>query len=180
MKQNFESNICVQFVPKTVTEEEFKAEMEKVGKIISVKLREFTQQNRATGQKFSNYSIGYVNYEDVKVAQKCIQKYHQSQPFGMGKKPLSVDFWQSRDDMTQQRDEKSNQKVMSMIHMIQNEMSRSNQFNNYQQNPRYQGGRGGGRGGDRGRGGYRNSRGGRGGYHQNKPHNGQRPMTSNH
>lgn len=63
--------------------------------------------------------IGYVNYEDIKVAQKCIQTYHQSQPFGMGKKPLSVDFWKSRDDMTQQRDEKSNQKVMSMIHMIQ-------------------------------------------------------------
>jgi hypothetical protein len=78
MKQNFESNICVQFVPKHVTEEDFKIEMEKVGKIFSVKLKEFSQQNRATGQKFSNFMIGYVNYEDVKVAQKCIQKYHQS------------------------------------------------------------------------------------------------------
>lgn len=49
MKQNFESNICVQFVPKGVTDEEFRTEMEKVGKIISVKLREFSQQNKATG-----------------------------------------------------------------------------------------------------------------------------------
>jgi len=96
----------------------------------------------------------------------------------MGKKPLNVDFWQSRDDMTQQRDEKSNQKVMSMIHMIQNEMQRNNQ---YQPNNHYQRNNGGGyrqRGGDRGRGGHR-GRGNRGG-HYNKNHQNQRPMTSNH
>jgi hypothetical protein len=45
--------------------------------------------------------------------------FDSMQPFGFGQKNLSVDFWQSRDDMKQQRDEQSNQKVLSMINMIQ-------------------------------------------------------------
>ena len=43
MKQNFESNIFVQFVPKEVTDEQFTEEMSKAcgkeGKIVSIKLR---------------------------------------------------------------------------------------------------------------------------------------------
>jgi len=45
--------------------------------------------------------------------------FHNDRPFGWGKKPLMVDFWQSRDDITQQKDEKSNQKVLNLIEIMQ-------------------------------------------------------------
>lgn len=40
-------------------------------------------------------------------------------PFKAQKKPLNVDFWQSRDDITKQKTDKSNQKVINMINFIQ-------------------------------------------------------------
>jgi RNA recognition motif-containing protein len=119
MKKNYQANIFVKFVPKTTTEEEFKTQMSKAGKVLSFMLRDHVQTNRTTGEKYTNFKQGFVCYEDVNQAQRCIQMFDSMQPFGFGQKNLSVDFWQSRDDMKQHRDEQSNQKVMSMINMIQ-------------------------------------------------------------
>lgn len=40
MKQTFESNIFIRYIPKEITEEEFKTHMEKAGTVISLKLRD--------------------------------------------------------------------------------------------------------------------------------------------
>lgn len=119
MKKAYESNLFIQFIPKEITEEQVKEEFSKAGKVISVKVKDFVQTNRTTGESFVNFKSGYVCYEDVNQAQKCIQMFHQYQPFGFGKKPLSVDFWQSKHDIKSQRDEKNNQQVINMIQIIQ-------------------------------------------------------------
>ncbi len=67
---------------------------------------------------FHNFNKGYVCFEDVSQAQKCIQNFHNERPFGFNHKSLQVDFWQSRDDISQQKDEKSNQKVLNLIQMM--------------------------------------------------------------
>lgn len=72
IKKNYESNIFVQFIPKDVTENEFKDQMSKAGNVLSVKLKDQVQTNRMTGEKFVNFQSGFVCYEDVKQAQKCI------------------------------------------------------------------------------------------------------------
>jgi RNA recognition motif-containing protein len=55
MKKTYEANIFVQFVPKEVTEDQFRDEMTKCGKVISVKLKEFMQLNKGTGETFVNF-----------------------------------------------------------------------------------------------------------------------------
>lgn len=98
MKSNFEANIFIRNIPKDVTEQMFNEEMSKAGKIKSIKLEDYIQKDRATGEEFVKFKKGYVCYEDVKQAQKCIQMFHQATPFGFGKTPLYVDFWQSKYD----------------------------------------------------------------------------------
>ena len=73
--------------------------MSKAGKIISIRLNEHTMTNRKTGEVYSNFQNGYVCYEDVKQAQKCIQMFDESNCFGFGKKPIKIDFWQSKFDL---------------------------------------------------------------------------------
>jgi RNA recognition motif-containing protein len=58
-------------LPKDVTEEEFTEKMSKCGKVLSFKLKDQEQKSQ-TGEVFVNFKIGYVLYEDVKQAQKCI------------------------------------------------------------------------------------------------------------
>lgn len=71
--------------------------MSKCGKVLSIKLMDQEQKSH-TGETFVNFKKGFVMYEDVKQAQKCISTYDISNPFGFGNKPLKVDFWQSRTD----------------------------------------------------------------------------------
>ena len=68
---------------------------------------------------YSNYKVGYVCYDDIKNAQKCIQMNDQSHIFGFGTKALSVDFWQSQYDLTHEREEKNIDKVKGVINYIQ-------------------------------------------------------------
>ena len=119
MKKTYESNIFVNFVPKDVTEEQFRSKFEKAGKILSFKLLDLVQTNKATGESYVNFKKGYVCYEDVKQAQKCIQEFDNTNPFGYRNKPLKVDFWQSKYDIEKQQEEKSNNQVKSMINFIQ-------------------------------------------------------------
>ena len=98
MKSNYEANIFIRNIPRDVDDATFKEEMSKAGTIKSIKLEDFVSKDRATGEEFVKFKKGYVCYEDVKQAQKCIQMYHQSNPFGFGKTPLYVDFWQSKYD----------------------------------------------------------------------------------
>ena len=90
-KEAFKSNIFVKFIPKDVTEEQLKAKFTEAGPIASIKLKNHMQT--INGEAFSNYKIGYVLYEDVQSAQRCIKMFDESNCLGFAQKPLSVDFW---------------------------------------------------------------------------------------
>lgn len=96
-KDTFKSNIFVKFIPKEVTEEQLKSVFSEAGKIASVKLKDHLQ--KINGETFSNYKNGYVLYEDVQSAQRCIKLFDESNCFGYAQKPLKVDFWQSKVDL---------------------------------------------------------------------------------
>lgn len=117
MQEQFKSNICVRYIPKQVTEKEFEEKMSKVGKIMSFKMKD--HEIVVGGVSEVAYKIGYVFYEDVKQAQKCIQTYDQSNSFGFGHKPLRVDFWQSQNNLKSENDEKNINQVKKIIHYIQ-------------------------------------------------------------
>jgi len=117
MKETFKSNIFVRFIPKEITEDQFQKEMVKAGKILSLKLRD--NEQTVNGVTFVSYKVGYVCYEDVRQAQKCIQMFDASNAFGYGQKPLKVDFWQSKYDLQHENEEKNINQVKKFIHYIQ-------------------------------------------------------------
>jgi len=115
MKEAFKSNIFVRNIPKFVSEEEFKAQFGKAGKIISILLKDRNDPN--TNEVVNKQ--GYVCYEEVKQAQKCIQLFDQTNVFGYGSKPLKVEFWQSQYDLISENEEKNINQVKKFIHYIQ-------------------------------------------------------------
>lgn len=104
-KEAFKSNIFVRFIPKEVSEEELKAKFSEAGEILSVRLKEHVQ--KINGESFSNYNNGFVLYQDVQSAQRCIKMFDESNCFGFTNKALRVDFWQSKVDLKQQNEEKN-------------------------------------------------------------------------
>lgn len=69
-KEMFKSNIYVKFIPKEVTQQEVEEKFSQAGNILSIRLKDY--EVNYNGEKFTSYKIGYVLYEDVKCAQKCI------------------------------------------------------------------------------------------------------------
>lgn len=106
-KEMFKSNIYVRFIPKEVTKEELEAEFSQAGTICSTRMKPYEMTNQMDGSKFVSYQIAYVLYDEVKSAQKCIRLFDNSRPFGLNNKALKVDFWQAKEDLKQERDEKS-------------------------------------------------------------------------
>lgn len=104
-KEAFKSNIFVRFLPKDVTEEQIREKFSQAGKIASIKLKDHV--NKINGESYVNYQNGYVLFEDVQAAQKCIKLFDESREFAMDKKPIKVDFWQSKVDLTTEREEKN-------------------------------------------------------------------------
>jgi RNA recognition motif-containing protein len=96
MSNIYKSNIFVKYVPKDITLDQFKEKMAEAGTILSIKLEDHNIY--VNSEKISNYQKGYVLYEDVKQAQKCIQKFHETAHFGYGR-PIEVDFWRSKNDI---------------------------------------------------------------------------------
>lgn len=121
LNQTFKSNIFIRNIPKDVNEEEFRDKMTQAGKIISLKMKE----NFVTGEggkMIVTNKIGYVCYEKVEDAQKCIRLYDQTNTFGFGHKALQVQFWQSKYDLYQENEEKNINQVKKFIHFIKYEM----------------------------------------------------------
>lgn len=116
MKETFKSNIFIRNIPKQVEEDEFRNELSKAGKIISLKLKDRVTPGDSTEV---SSKIGYVCYEEVKQAQKCIQMFDQTNPFGFGFRPLKVEFWQSKFDLIHENEEKNINQVKKFIHYIQ-------------------------------------------------------------
>lgn len=143
--------------------------------IISVKLK--ATAFNFNGHQSSPYQQAYILFDDVQDAQNAIKKFDQSNIFGS--KPLSVDFWMSKEDINAEKEQKSRQMLemlskkefmtpngnpfaMALNDLVPN--MGGNNFNNQYQNNNMQGqynnnrsyqnrGRQGGRGG---RGGYMN------------------------
>jgi len=105
-KEMFKSNVYVKFIPKEVTREVLEREFSKAGTINSIKLKDWENKFGAEPST-SLFQIGYVLYDDVKAAQKCIQLFDGSNVFGFGTKPLKVDFWQAKDDLKKARVDKN-------------------------------------------------------------------------
>lgn len=106
----------MRFIPKEVTEEELKSKFSEAGQIASVKLKD--HQQKINGETFSNYKIGFVLYEDVQSAQRCIKMFDESNCFGFAQKALKVDFWQSKDDLKQQTEEKNAAGLKQLINYV--------------------------------------------------------------
>lgn len=116
-KEMFKSNIYVRFIPKHVTKEELEAEFSKAGTICSTRMKPFEMINQIDGTKFTSYQIAYVLYQDVKDAQKCIRTFDASRPFGLQYKPLKVDFWQAKEDLKNERDEKHQNYIRQILNL---------------------------------------------------------------
>lgn len=114
MSNVYKSNIFVKYVPKATTLDQFKDIFGKCGTILSAKLEDhfIYVQN----EKISNYKKGYVLYEDVKMAQKSIQNYHETNILGFGR-PIEVDFWRSKTDIKQQNDTIAQQNILQLINL---------------------------------------------------------------
>jgi len=105
-KEMFKSNIFVTGIPNNVTKEELEQEFSKAGPICSTKLKPQYQKDKDTGQSFQTYQTAFVLFDEVKSAQKSIRMYDQTRPFPGQTKQLKVDFWQAKEDLKQERDEK--------------------------------------------------------------------------
>ena len=117
LNQTFKSNIFVRNIPKNVTEEEFSKVMAEAGKIISLKIKENTVEGEGKTHIVVS-KIGYVCYEKVEDAQKCIRLFDRTNIFGYGSKALQVEFWQSKFDLQQENEEKNINQVKKFIHFI--------------------------------------------------------------
>lgn len=109
------------------------------------------------GVQTSPFQQAYILFNDVSDAQNAIKKFDQSNMFGS--KPLNVDFWMSREDINQQKEQKNRQMLEMLTKkefanmagnpfamalgealMPQGGFNQNNQYNNMQQNDRsYQG-----------------------------------------
>lgn len=114
MSSVYKSNIFVKYVPKGTTLDAFKDTFGKSGTILSAKLEDHFIY--VGNEKISNYKKGYVLYEDVKQAQKCIQMYHETNILGFGR-PIEVDFWRSKTDIKQQNDTMAQQNILQLINL---------------------------------------------------------------
>lgn len=139
INKNFESNLFVNHLPSTVTEEEVHKLFAPFGEIISVKLT-------VKGNDTSRFKFAYVLFEKVENCQSAIRALDKSRPFG--NTPIDVEFWVSKVDLVAEREQKQKEYMQkyinSAIYNIRNEM-----FG--QRKPFNRGGRGGrqntGRGG---------------------------------
>lgn len=103
-KQN-QTEIFVRFIPVNVSEPEIQAEFGRAGTVNAIRTKEVQHINREDGSKFVSHQNAYVLYHDIKHAQKCIQMFDESTPFGQQKKALKVDFFQNREDRKKEQDE---------------------------------------------------------------------------
>lgn len=88
LTKNFDSNLFVKNIPTAITEEQFKLEFEKYGAIISVRFRTNPHVSQAT------FKQGFVLFSEVDHAKLAIKNLDQTNVFG--NKPISVDFWVSK------------------------------------------------------------------------------------
>lgn len=109
LTKTFNSNIFVKFIPAELSEEEIKKIFGEAGRIISVKIK-------TSISNYNNYQYGYILYEKVEEAQNAIKKFDQQSI--LGSRPLKVELWQSKSEMEQEKKQRENREVNSILNMI--------------------------------------------------------------
>jgi len=111
IKKSLGSNVFVNFIPSDSTEPELRAEFEKVGSIVSLKMGK---------HPLKSFQHAYVLYETVAEAQMAIRKYHDSTVFG-SRRPIYVDFWISKAELDQERKQKSENDLNRLLKSLFNQ-----------------------------------------------------------
>lgn len=65
------------------------------------------------GEDIPLYQYAYILYEKVEEAQSAIKKFDNSNKFGS--KPLSVEMWLSPEEIKQERKQKDNREINSLV-----------------------------------------------------------------
>jgi len=108
MKKFFDSNLFVNNIPTDTTEEEIRKVFAAHGTIISIKLK---PKKIANGP--SRYMHAFVLYESVEMAQNAIRNLDESRAFGLT--PIEVQFWVSRVDLQQEREDRNKLEMKRLI-----------------------------------------------------------------
>lgn len=80
---------------------------------------------KINGEQYVNYKNGYVLFENVQSAQTCIKLFDESRDFDQSLKPIKVDFWQSKDDLTAEREEKNYASLQQLVGLVMKESSKN-------------------------------------------------------
>lgn len=115
-KENFKSNIFVRFLPKDITEEKLREVFSEAGPIASIKLKANTKT--IDGELIHTSQNGYVLFDDVNSAQKCIKQFDESRVFSNNGRPIKVDFWQSKDDLKYEQEEKNHATIQQLVNLV--------------------------------------------------------------
>ena len=65
------------------------------------------------GDEVTLYQYAYILFEKVEEAQSAIKKFDNSNKFGS--KPLSVEMWLSPEEIKQERKQKDNREIHSLV-----------------------------------------------------------------
>ncbi len=107
--KTFNSNIYVKGLPPHITEDELRKKFTFAddAKIISLKLNGKARQIDGVDviSKFA-----YIMYDNVANAQKAIQRFDGTTPFG-GSKPISVEMWVGKEEKEQERKQRENRQT---------------------------------------------------------------------
>ena len=123
--KTFDSNLFIKNLPADLSEAQFKETFEKWGPVVSVKFRTNPHVAQAT------YKQGFVLYENVDHAKLAIKNLDQMSPFG--NRPISVDFWVSKQELENERHHKEQNEMMNWIRHaeeIRNKPEGGDQMNN--------------------------------------------------
>jgi polyadenylate-binding protein len=111
LTKTFNSNVFIKFIPSDVTEEELRKTFGEAGSIISVKIKKSVQTIQDV--EYSSYQYGYILYEKVEEAQQAIKKFDNSSIFGS--RPLKVELWQSKGEIEQEKKQRENRELNSIM-----------------------------------------------------------------
>lgn len=127
-KKSYDSNLYIKFIPSGVTQQELLDTFGQAGKIISSKLN--TTHASVANESINLYQYAYILFDKVQEAQLAIKMYDQSTTFGG--RPISVQFWQSKEELEQGKKEQSFRDLDQFIQVLGKSFSR--EFNNGQMN----------------------------------------------
>ena len=116
LTKTFNSNVFVKFIPSDMSEDKIREVFQEAGSIISMKIN---QSKKKTDEgEICIYQYGYILFQQVSEAQNAIKKFDNSDVFGG--RPIKVDLWMSKDEIQQEKTEKTQRELKQIIDLISN------------------------------------------------------------